>query len=379
MGGRLDPDALAAMQEERDFLLNSLSDLEAEHGAGDLDDVDFSTLKDDYTYRAAAVLRSIEAQQAAFEAAPRTRWSQVLVWVLGLALLGGLSGFFIARSSGARTNGEISGGVRASTVSLLNEARLFLGDQELWDEAIDNYKQVLASDPSNSEALTYSAWLTYRLGGSADDVLPVFREVAVLEPTYAEAIVFRTIVLADAARFDEAAVVLDTLDVDKASAEVGAVLSQRPMAGEVYGEAYYPQLAATSRPTLDQFGLSVDSALAAAAYIFSADKPDSTVVALKLYEAIEEVDPDNPAALSRKAWLWFQTGDDELVARAFELISRAVDANPQDPEARFTRAAILIGSDAATACGDLEVVMSSTGIDPEFITEAESMSAASCN
>jgi tetratricopeptide (TPR) repeat protein len=366
------------MEEERDFLLSSLSDLDAEHAAGDLDEVDYNTLKDDYTYRAAEVLRSIDAQQAEFRAAPGIRWSQILVWVVGLALLGGLSGFLIARSSGARTNGEISGGVRASTVSLLNEARVFFSDQELWDDAIENYERVLADDPSNSEALTYQAWLAYRLGASLDDVLPAFKEVALLEPTYPDAIVFRTIVLADAGRFGEAAAVLDTLDVENAPAEVRAILSQRGIGGEVYGEAHYDRLVEVSRPSLEDFGLSVDSALSAAAYIFSSDKADSTVVTLKLYEAVEAVDPNNPAALSRKAWLWAQTGDSGLMERAVVLVNRAVDANPRDPEALFTRASMLIDSDPAVACADLVVLVSLPNIDALFITEANSMSAAFC-
>ncbi len=37
----LDPDALAALEEERDFLLRSLEDLEREYAAGDVDDSDF--------------------------------------------------------------------------------------------------------------------------------------------------------------------------------------------------------------------------------------------------------------------------------------------------------------------------------------------------
>src|SRR5690606_11549803 len=57
---QLDPDALAALEEERDFLLRSLDDLEREHDAGDVDDADYAELKDDYTARAAAVLRAID-------------------------------------------------------------------------------------------------------------------------------------------------------------------------------------------------------------------------------------------------------------------------------------------------------------------------------
>ena len=47
--------------EERDFLLASLDDLEAEYAAGDLDDDDYAALKADYTTRAARVIRELEA------------------------------------------------------------------------------------------------------------------------------------------------------------------------------------------------------------------------------------------------------------------------------------------------------------------------------
>ncbi len=57
----VDGDAdLAALEDERDFLLSSLRDLDAEHDAGDIDDVDYETLRDDYTVRTAEVLRAIE-------------------------------------------------------------------------------------------------------------------------------------------------------------------------------------------------------------------------------------------------------------------------------------------------------------------------------
>ena len=60
MSTRLDPDALAALEQQRDFLLASLRDLDREHDAGDLDDIDHQTLRDDYTARTAEVLRAID-------------------------------------------------------------------------------------------------------------------------------------------------------------------------------------------------------------------------------------------------------------------------------------------------------------------------------
>ena len=57
----LDPDELAALEEQRAFLLTSLRDLEAEHDVGDVDEGDYEQLKDDYTARAAAVIRAIDS------------------------------------------------------------------------------------------------------------------------------------------------------------------------------------------------------------------------------------------------------------------------------------------------------------------------------
>ena len=62
---------LAALEEQRDFLLRSLDDLEREHDAGDVDDNDYLALEDDYTARAARVIRAIEAREASRRGRPR--------------------------------------------------------------------------------------------------------------------------------------------------------------------------------------------------------------------------------------------------------------------------------------------------------------------
>lgn len=363
---RLDPDALAALEEERDFLLRSLDDLEAERAVGDIDEADYDGLKDDYTRRAAEVIRSVEAQEAAFASIPGMRWRQVATWIVGLAILGGLSGVLIARSSGARSAGDsISGDVRSSVVSLVNEARLRQSDPETWSAAIEIYEDVIGQDPSNVEALSYRAWLTNRLGGPASEAADAFREVALLDPTYPDAIVFHTIVLADEGRWAEAAEVLNTLDLDDAPGQVQAILGERGIVGEVYAEANYELLAATGEPGLGELGLDEDRALAAAGWLMESDRPIRSVAALKLYRAVLAVDPDNPAALSREAWILFSSRAQapELEARAIELIDRAVDANPDDPEVLLTRASMLLESDPETACGDFAQLLGIDGLD----------------
>jgi uncharacterized protein (TIGR02996 family) len=103
---RFDPDALASLESERDFLLRSIADLETEREAGNLDDDRYRALKDDYTARAAAVLRSIEESQEAAPApapVPRKRrlltGGAVLVFVIGAALA-------LAAATGNRREGQ---------------------------------------------------------------------------------------------------------------------------------------------------------------------------------------------------------------------------------------------------------------------------------
>lgn len=363
---RLDPDALVALEEERDFLLRSLDDLETERGVGDIDEADYEGLKDDYTRRAAEVIRSVESKQVAFASVPTVEWKQVAVWLVGLAILGGLSGVLIARSSGARSAGDsISGDVRESTVSLINEARSLQADRNTWSIAIDVYDDVIEQDPSNVEALTYRAWLTNRLGGASNEAAVAFREVALFDPDYPDAIVFHAIVLADDARYGEAAEVLNTLDLDDAPAQVQAILGERGLVGEVYAEANYDLLATNGEPSLADLGLDVDRALAAAGWLIESDRPIRSVAALKLYRAVVAANPDNPAALSREAWILFSSRSEapELEAQAIALVDHAVDANPDDPEALLTRGSMLLDSDPETACGDLGRLLALDGLD----------------
>ncbi len=67
----VDPDRLAALEEERSFLLRSLRDLDAEHVAGDVDEHDYTTLRDGYTKRAADVMREIDDGRARLPADAR--------------------------------------------------------------------------------------------------------------------------------------------------------------------------------------------------------------------------------------------------------------------------------------------------------------------
>jgi tetratricopeptide (TPR) repeat protein len=352
------PDRLALLEDERDFLLGALAALEDEHDAGEIDDGDYAALKDDYTRRAAAAMRSIEGRRAALAVAgaPRRRWRSGVLWLVGLALLGTLAGFAISRSADDRADGgTITGGADASVSGRLAQALQLFGQPDRWPDAIDLYDAVLAEQPSNVEAITYRAWLQYRSGADAGALLQQWEEATQLDPRYADAIVFRAIALKDLERYDEAAAVLDLLPAEGLSPMIDGLLAGQGLRGVVYGEARYDQITATEAPTLAELGLSVDVGLEVANYLLGTDKSGSVVSVLKLFRAVLAVDPDNASGLSRYGLLLAQAsgGDPSLLQTAQDLLDRAVSANPDDAEALVSRATLYAGLDSEVACADL--------------------------
>lgn len=167
MTERTDPDELARLEEERRFLLRSLDDLEREYGAGDVDDDDYTTLRDGYTARAATVLRSIEAGRAALPPRRRTSRAVLAASVAAVVMVAGVSGWLVARSSGQRLTGQVmTGGSPVDEVSAkLAEARSLLGSDPLG--ASELYRDVIELDSANAEARTYTAWLLALFSSSA--------------------------------------------------------------------------------------------------------------------------------------------------------------------------------------------------------------------
>src|SRR5690606_10308441 len=96
------PDRLAALEEERRFLLDSLRDLDREYEAGDVDEHDYVTLRDGYTKRAATVLRQIEEGKAALPPKRPRRVLRSLIVAVVVLVVGGGIGIAVARSSGQR-------------------------------------------------------------------------------------------------------------------------------------------------------------------------------------------------------------------------------------------------------------------------------------
>jgi uncharacterized protein (TIGR02996 family) len=191
---RFDPDALASLESERDFLLRSIADLETEREAGNLDDDRYRAMKDDYTARAAAVLRSIEEGPAALPPpapVPRRRrlltGGGVLVFVLlaSLALAAALGN----RRDGDTVTGNAQSGDQAGNQS--EEARRaalerqvrenpgdptahlvyanYLAESGDLPAAVKEYVAAAQIDPKNAEAQTGAGWLTFLAASQITD------------------------------------------------------------------------------------------------------------------------------------------------------------------------------------------------------------------
>jgi cytochrome c-type biogenesis protein CcmH/NrfG len=125
----LDRDRRRQLEEERDFLMQSLDDLELEHESGGIDDESYAELHDDYTARAAAVIRTLRdgvdvTPPTRPRSSSRTRRRVVLVsLVLVFAIAVGTS---LAYALGARLPGQTSSGNSAAAPSTTNAAQTAL-------------------------------------------------------------------------------------------------------------------------------------------------------------------------------------------------------------------------------------------------------------
>lgn len=167
------------LEEQRDFLLASLRDLERERAAGDVDDADYEALRSSYTARAADIIRRLEPDEvvsdSAADAVGKRGVSRRLVGVLAVVAFAVGLGVFVARQSGQRLPGETaSGGIADSTANKLAQARQLNFNDPI--TAINIYSDVLKVDPDNVEALTYRSWL---LALTARDAEQAVRDAAV--------------------------------------------------------------------------------------------------------------------------------------------------------------------------------------------------------
>ena len=204
-----DVDALAELEEERRFLLQSLRDLDREYGAGDVDEADYRTLKDGYTVRAAAVLRQIEEGRAALADIPPRNWGRTIAVAAVVVLIAVGIGLALGAAWGERGVGqEITGRTPGDEArAVLASARSALGAGDM-AEANALYAAVIEMErergEENSEAISYFGWtlglLSRQVASEAEaselvDASVVALETAIeIDPDYADPQCFMGIV-----------------------------------------------------------------------------------------------------------------------------------------------------------------------------------------
>jgi tetratricopeptide (TPR) repeat protein len=197
---------VSGLAEEREFLLQSIRDLDAELAAGDLDPEDHRRLRDEYTARAAEVLRQMEgagepsaAAQAAPPAAARSGRgrSKALVAVVVAALLSGGAGYAVATSSNDRLQtDEATGSIELGSTDRITRAQQLVSQGKVL-QAVRVYDELIAEDPENPVALAQKGWLLVQVGEPSlvDSGLASIDRAIAAEPTYADAYFFKGMTL----------------------------------------------------------------------------------------------------------------------------------------------------------------------------------------
>lgn len=220
----------SVLEEEREFFLRSLRDLEAEHAAGDIDDVDYESLKDDYTMRAASVLRqlaggveggvspppdpsyatpgspgaSAPTGSPSAAAGRRKRWSRRAVGGVAALAVGSLAGWALTSATGTRLPGQTVSGTAIGAekiAQLLGRAQKAAAKGDAI-AALKDCRTILNETPNQPQALAEEGWLlaqTSQPSLEAQGLGDLTRAVA-LAPGDSTAHLYRGIVLLDLGR-----------------------------------------------------------------------------------------------------------------------------------------------------------------------------------
>jgi tetratricopeptide (TPR) repeat protein len=180
-----------ALEAERDFLLRSLDDLEAERAAGDIDESDYQILHDDYTARAAAAIDTLAGSMREPPAAPSQPKLVKIVMYGGIAAFAILASVLLAGAIGQRRPGDtITGNSRSGTTAPATDevtsakqavdaapdnygARLryarALAAAGNYPDAIVQYVEASTIDPEQAVPLAESGWLSSLIARQVDD------------------------------------------------------------------------------------------------------------------------------------------------------------------------------------------------------------------
>ena len=338
------------MDDDREFWLESLDDLDEELAAGDLEPEDHQVLSRSYTRQAAQALRGDQEQSQKIDGKGRGRFVAVVV---GLVVVGALAGVFLARAVGSRHSGDtITGNDAVTSIpGLLRNAEESAAAGDL-GEAIAIYDRVLERSPSNPAALAYKGWFL-ALRGQEAEAVDVLADAVVAAPDYPDARAFRAIVLYRTGDCLGAAAELVAFDAANPPEFISQLVETQGLRTNIALCQIVLQVQGQFR-SLSDLGLSADDAVAAALALWDPTTPDQgdPALALRVYEAVLADDPNHAGALTYSGVMLTQTGLDDQITEGARRINQAVEAAPDHPEVRLWRAWLAIGlgqSDQARA------------------------------
>lgn len=208
---RFDPDEIAALEAERDFVLTSLDDLDAAHAAGDLDEGDYRRLCDDYTARAAAVARSLQDGWDRRPARVRPSWrhrvlvgSAVTAFAVGAALLANSTMGLRLPGQSVSGNDQIDPANQRALEQAVRQrpkdpdahralAQARLTNRDLLG-ALEAFDTAARLDPRDPAPRAYGGWIVYQ-AGLVDEALKRLAAASAADPAYPDAHLFRGIIL----------------------------------------------------------------------------------------------------------------------------------------------------------------------------------------
>lgn len=361
--GRRVPDAdRAPLEEQRDFLLRSLDDLEREHDADDIDETDYEALRDDYTVRAAAVLRSLDAH-AALQQEPAGPKRRIVVWSLGIVAFAVLAGIGVALTSGRRDAGSVASGDPSSGASAnIARADQLMSEDKLQD-AIVAYSKALESQPSNVRALTYRGWLYFQ----TDDLTKAWTDLDAavkIDPKFPDAHVFRSIMLTRDTKWSDAYVEYKAIDVSSAPPDVVQLLVGSRLQERILAALVGPKLLVTNPPSVASSGFTGEEVRLAADQIAEEGR---VLDALKLLELVVAANPTDAKAIATRGWINGRVGQQLIdsgkaadgqkqLATSRQMLDTAVGLDPAYLPARVYRAFVALAQNLPKdADADLKV------------------------
>ncbi len=351
---RVDPDALAMLEEERDFLLRSLDDLDAEFRAGDVEVDDYEALRDDYTARAADTLRQIDGQRSRLSSTPRLARGRTAGWILGVVIVASLAGWLLARSVGGR-------GVTTSLTGSANSPRERLAECQplsMQDppKGIECYDRILATDPDNVQALTYRAWAKIRAGDIPAGQIGLDRAIE-LDPTFPDAFVFRAVVKKNASDYVGAQTEIDRLYSLNPPEALLATMSSMNLEQQIAMGLLSPPVRACweKADALQQAAASSTTTVAQGQSLAGFGD------ALACFDATIAADPTSVDALLGKVSLIIRAGSADYLIPATDSLAAASKLAPGDPSVALLRGYLaLLVRDTSTMITQAGVISAAT-------------------